>query len=263
MKLYFQHHGNLKCDVRRLISGANLATRSNPAPEVEWYDSPVLTLLIDHPDGRFLFDTACPRDWRQRWAGTDIPETFMYDDTRDDEFLESRLNDLGYTISDIDTVLVSHLHYDHAGNLPLFAEAGTRLVVNAREWEGALALSADGDGFVRADFDGIGMETVEGDTEVADGVRLLALPGHTWGTMGLFVDLPSSGPIIYTGDAIYMRESFGPPEMGSIGNWSTLDWLDSVEKVRVHAARYDATIVFGHDQNAVRHSLRLAPDYYE
>ncbi|HWC83453.1 MAG TPA: N-acyl homoserine lactonase family protein [Pseudonocardiaceae bacterium] len=264
MKVYFQHHGNLKCDIRRLLSGTGFATRQNPSPEVEWYDSPVLTILIDHPDGRFLFDTACPTDWRDRWAGSDIPDSFLYDETRDEEFLEARLNQLGRSVGDIDTVIASHLHYDHAGNLPILAKAGATILVDEAEWFGALALpGAHGDGFVRADYDGVQMRTVRGDTEIVSGLTLLSLPGHTWGTMGLFVDLSNSGPIIYTGDAVYMRRSFGPPELGSIGNWSSLDWLRSVQKVRTLAERTGATIVFGHDQDAVRNTLRLAPSYYD
>lgn len=59
--------------------------------------------------------------------------------------------------------------------------------------------------------DGLRWAQLTEDTEVMEGVRLFEAPGHTWGTMCLMVDLPNTGTMIFTFDAAYMRESYGPP----------------------------------------------------
>lgn len=264
MKVYFQHHGNLHCDLRWLLNAHAYATRSNPNPATPWYDSPIMTAVIDHPEGRILFDTACPRDFRDRWGPPGITESFIYDQTKDDEFLDARLKRLGLEPSDFKQVILSHLHYDHAGNLRLFNGTQTKLYAHREEIKGAMGIAGGWDGaHIKADYqDSFTIEPIDGEVEVAEGVKVLELPGHTWGTIGLLLEL-KSGPMILTSDAIYMRTSFGPPPIGSPFNWSTLDWLHSVEKVRQLAEKRNATLIFGHDKEMVDHRLRLAPAYYE
>ncbi len=264
MKVYFQHHGYLHCDMRWLLNAYGYATRSNPEPPTPWYDSPSITAVIDHPDGRILFDTSCPRDWRRRWDEAGITESFNYDATHDHEFLDARLHQLGLEPSDFTQVVLSHLHYDHAGNLRLFDGSGAKLLAHHAEIEGALGIAGTFDGaHIKEDYvDGFTIEPIDGEVELAEGVKVLELPGHTWGTIGLLLEL-KSGPMILTSDAIYMKASYGPPPIGSPFNWSSLDWLRSVEKVRQLAEKRNATLIFGHDKELVDHGLRLSPDFYE
>lgn len=265
MKVYFQHHGDLECDLRWLLNGASFATRQERSPQTPWYKSPTMTVVIEHPDGNILFDTSCPRDWRQRWAGTPIPDEFLYDNTTDEQYLDASMGRLGLRPEDITTVVASHLHYDHAGNLGLFAGTGARILAHEKEVEGATGFDGDFLGaHIKRDYQDVSIETVSGDTEIAPGVTLLELPGHTWGTMGLLVNLPHTGPLIFTSDAVYMRESYGPPAVGSPIAWSSLDWLRSVERVRALAEKHNAMVVFGHDAHAISSGeLRLAPAYYD
>lgn len=265
MKVYFQHHGNLECDLRWLLNGAGFATRGDRNPATPWYKSPTLTVVIEHPEGNILFDTSCPRDWQERWAGTPIPDQFIYDNTTDEEFLDRSLARIGLRPEDFATVVASHLHYDHAGNLGMFARTGARIVAHEKEVEGATSFEGDFLGaHIKRDYQDVAIDTISGDTEIAGGVTLLELPGHTWGTMGLMVDLPHTGRLIFTSDAIYMKESYGPPAVGSPIVWSSLDWLRSVERVRALAEKHDATLVFGHDEKLVASGeLRLAPAYYD
>ncbi len=264
-RVYFQNHGFMHCDLRWLLNANNYATRRNPSPPTTWYDLPTLTLIIDHPEGKILFDTSCPRDWESRWAGTGLEEYFPYDNVGEEDYLDSSLKRLGLEPSDFSMVVLSHLHFDHAGNLRLFQGSGAQLLCHRAEKEGALAIPGDFQGaFVKKDYqDGLAIDTLEGEPEIAKGVKLLDLPGHTWGTMGVMIDLPNSGTIIYPSDAIYMRASYGPPPMGSPIVWSSLEWLSSVEKVRKLAERHNATVVFSHDSELVRSGLRLAPAFYD
>jgi len=57
----------------------------------------------------------------------------------------------------------------------------------------------------------------DGDEEFVDGVTLIQAPGHTWGTCSLKVDLPNTGSMIFTSDAVYLKAAWGPPAVGSAG----------------------------------------------
>ena len=254
--------GAMHCDLTWLLlqPGRAMTTRANPAKPAEWIDCPTHAVLIDHPDGRILWDTSCPRDWEQRWAPTGLHDFFPYDGVGEDEYLDARLAQLNLTPQDIDIVVMSHLHFDHAGNLKMFADAGTRLICNDKEYAHATGFSGLFQGaHLKTDYEGVKFEMVSGDTELFPGVTLLETPGHTPGTMSLQLDLADTGPMIFTSDAVYMKASYGPPAMGAAIVWDNQAWLRSVEKIRNIAERINAAVVFGHDPDQI-HELRIAPD---
>lgn len=92
-------------------------------------------------------------------------------------------------------------------------------------------------------------------------MSVIHTPGHTWGTMSLQLDLENDGTKIFTSDAVYLQESWGPPAVGAAIVWDNVRWLESVEKLRGIADRTGAEVIFGHDAEQ-RKSLRLAPDGY-
>lgn len=87
---------------------------------------------------------------------------------------------------------------------------------------------------------------------------MIDTPGHTWGTMSLRVDLPS-GTKIFTSDAVYLTESWGPPPIGAAIVWDSVRWLESVEKLRRIAEETNAEVIFGHDPKQAE-TLPFAPE---
>lgn len=51
------------------------------------------------------------------------------------EHLEGELEKIGYKVSDIKHVFLSHIHFDHAGAAWAFAEAGATIYVHPRGWK--------------------------------------------------------------------------------------------------------------------------------
>ena len=262
IKVYVQHHGNMMCDYQwLLVSGARMASRHG-RPQASWGPCPTHTVVVDHPDGRLLFDTTCPRDWEQRWTRTAAYDFFPYEDVKPEQYFEERLKQLKLDPSDFKYVAMSHLNLDHAGNLRLFKNTDIKIIVHKDEYKGAMSIPGEAQGFhLKSDYlmDGLRWVQVGEDTEIMDGVRLLEVPGHTWGTMCLMVDLPNTGTMIFTSDAAYMRESYGPPPAGAAIVYDSLAWLNSIERIRGFANLHDATIIFGHDPNQIK-EIRLAPE---
>jgi glyoxylase-like metal-dependent hydrolase (beta-lactamase superfamily II) len=64
--------------------------------------------------------------------------------------------------------------------------------------------------------------------------------------------------MIFTSDAVYMGESYGPPATPAAIVNNLEDFYRSVEKVRGIQEQTDATMVFGHDADQI-HQLRVGP----
>ena len=254
--------GAMSCDLTWLLlkPGRTIRTRQEKERPPEWYTCPTHCVLVDTPDGRLLWDTSCPRDWQERWAPTGLHDFFPYEQVTEDQYFDSRLKQLGMELGDIDFVVMSHLHFDHAGNVKMFADAPARLVCSDKEKEFAFGFEGAFTGaHLKSDYDGLEFETISGDTEFLPGVTLIEAPGHTPGTLAMQVDLPDTGTMIFTSDAVYMGDSYGPPATPAAIVNDLTAWYQSVEKIRGIAERTNATIIFGHD-SAQMSTLRVAPD---
>ena len=261
-KVHLLKTGTMECDQTWLLlkPGATITDRSNTRKEAVWTTCPTHAVLIEHPDGRILWDTGVPQDWETRWAPPGLQEFFPVQEGT--TYLQDSLAALELTPDDIDVLVLSHLHFDHAANAKLLDNGKTRIIVNANEHEGALGIDGPFKGaHLKADYEGIDYELVSGDAEIAPGVSVIETPGHTWGTMSLRVDLPEAGTKIFTSDAVYLGESWGPPAVGAAIVWDSVRWLESVEKLRRIAEETNAEVIFGHDPEQAA-KLPFAPDGY-
>lgn len=265
MRLRILDHGAMHCDLTWLVlqAGLTLSTRDNPYMARQWVECPTHTVLVEHDAGFLLWDTSVPPNWETHWQKSGGQELFPYDAATTDQHLENVLKGLGVSSEQITHVCLSHLHQDHAGNLGLFKDSPAQIVCSRAEWEGATSFAGNALGaHIKQDYLNIPMTTIDEDTEIVPGVTMRMMPGHTWGTSVLQVDLPQSGTMVFTSDAIYRSENFGPPATGSAIVWDQNLWLESVEKIRVLVDETDATVVFGHDADQ-RRQLQFAPHVYE
>jgi N-acyl homoserine lactone hydrolase len=269
-RLYVLYHGFMGMD-RAWQGLSGYASASDHHFVSEWYQAPVFTYLIDHPAaGLIMFDTGL-HPGRQ---GTRIPEEaelFPWTVNPEQHFLAS-LRGLGRLPGDANYLVISHLHPDHIGNLGLFAgtEAGRSVIIQQSELEHVLyaTFRTDSDyaeGFYRPDFagiPGIAFLPVDGDIELAEGISLLHLPGHTPGSQAMMVRLENTGTVILTADAVYQAPNYGPPPTPHGVLVSRTDWHRSVHKLRILEQRNEAQLLFGHDWDQLG-SLRVAPEYYD
>jgi N-acyl homoserine lactone hydrolase len=102
----------------------------------------------------------------------------------------------------VDTVVVSHSHWDHLQNVDLFPSA--EIVVDAAELEYAASPAASD--HATPSWSGLLIDrarvhlAVDGE-ELASGVRVIRLPGHTPGSIGLVVET-EQGVAVLAGDAV-------------------------------------------------------------
>ena len=70
--------------------------------------------------------------------------------------------------------------------------------------------------------------------------------------MAMKVDLPDTGTMIFTSDAVYMGDSYGPPATPAAIVNDLSAWYASVGKASRIAETTDAMVVFGHDSDQLR-----------
>ncbi len=117
------------------------------------------------------------------------------------------------TPDDIDTLVLTHLHWDHCQNMALFEKA--TVVVQGEELAFARnpipqfyrtyespALGFD-PGYNKP---GIRFAELNGDTRLSERVSIISTPGHSPGSQSVVVSL-DSGPIVIPGDAIFCWEN--------------------------------------------------------
>ena len=99
--------------------------------------------------------------------------------------LKEALEKAGMKPEDITHVVISHLHFDHVGNLPLFSDA--EILLNKIEWESANQTPDEWHSIQTLAYlekRGNLRFVKEGDI-IAEEVSVMELPGHTPGLIGL------------------------------------------------------------------------------
>lgn len=113
---------------------------------------------------------------------------------------------------EVEKLIITHLHFDHCANAHLFHNA--RIYVQKREWEFAMnPLPALRDLYVQKYLEKIeSMDfcLVKGDLEIANGLKLVTLPGHTPGLQGIVVKT-KSGEYLMASDHFYSYMNVFPP----------------------------------------------------
>ncbi|MFK0728419.1 N-acyl homoserine lactonase family protein [Rothia sp. BD8] len=266
MRAHVLHSGDMEADYTWLLLKPERIIKpvsQRDAPR-EFGLVPTHAVLVETPEGRMLWDTGVPRDWASRWQPTGFDQFFpVVDDAEDPEasYLDRSLARMGLSTENIDLLVLSHLHFDHAANARAFDNGKTRILTSTAELEGVKGITGYHEGaHIPSDYEGLDIGGISGDEEILPGVTLLQTPGHTWGTMSLMLDLPDEGTKIFTSDAVYMRDSWGPPAVGAAIVWNNLAWLDSVEKLRRIAEEKEAQVFFGHDADQAAHEIRWAPE---
>lgn len=145
--------------------------------------------------------------------------------------LKAALASAGLTPADVTDVVISHIHFDHVGNLPLFTNA--RILVSPAEWENAQSSPDEYHCLATCVYikDSGRLAFVSEGDHLTESVSVLALPGHTMGLIGLLC-----GPdTVLCSDAIKNRfelwEGLEPMTVDPDMSRRTMDRIRSLARV--------------------------------
>lgn len=243
-------------------------------PREEWVDFPVAAFLVEHPSaGPILIDTgfhpAVAVDGKQ---GVGPLGGFLFKDLEmsPDQAVAAQLRARQIDPASVRTVVMTHLHADHASGIAEFPAA--TFVVSADEWTAA-ASGRQLDGYIRRQFDHafkyrtVDFEAGEVDSFATFGrsvdvfgdgsLQMVFTPGHSPGHCSVVLRLKGREALL-TADAAYtmqtIRESRLPFVMADEHRFRR-----SLREIQLYIeATPDALVIPGHDTDAWK---RLEPSY--
>ena len=214
--------------------------------------------VVDHPDGRMLWDGGLPSAYNNP---DERPDNALLERTLAQQLADL---DLGFDLITLDYVAFSHLHYDHVG-VANEVEGATWLVQQPEY--NAMFVEPEAVPTARPElYEGLrDLETVilDGDHDVfGDGrVRIISAPGHTPGHQVLFLDLAETGPLVLSGDLYHFRISREQRRVPTF-NFDAEMTLAAMDRVESFVDEVGATFWIEHDLALFR-TLDTAPAWYE
>lgn len=224
-------------------------------------------LIRDRKLGNVLWDTGIAANWETDWPRQFKKDyTFHYLNN-----LKEKLTELQLDVEDIDLLICSHLHYDHAGNIRLFRDtkAGRRILISEAEAHEAFvktAMRPDGvsGAYFRNEFimNGIGYQMISEDTWISDDIFLFVQRGHTPGVIGMLVKTEENGYFLFPSDAVYSRLNFGPPVVLPGLCVDPEAYRSNIGRLEQLRNQYHAKIVFSHDVEDFK-QWKHSPYFYQ
>ena len=211
---------------------------------------PCPAYLIEHEKGLVLFDTGChpavADDPVAHWGPFAEHLQVSYPK---EMLLDRQIQALGYKMSDIKYVLLSHLHLDHTGYMHAFPNA-TFIIMQDELRYAYWPEPHLRDVFVFKDIvptRGFQWLELNGDFDIfGDGsLHMLKTPGHTPGESSLHVRLPNRS-ILLVGDTLHLREQFNTLSGMPLDTDPATSSL-SIQRLRAIRDLHECTVWISHD----------------
>ncbi|HET7275173.1 MAG TPA: N-acyl homoserine lactonase family protein [Longimicrobiaceae bacterium] len=234
---------------------------------------PIYAFLIDHPRaGLILIDAGinwdmahAHRQYYQRWGWRLITDEDEYRLTRPQE-LAAQVKRLGYSVEDIESVVLTHLHEDHLGGLREVPQARVVLSLDAwnsknlgvfswREWSPSFTFAtAEVITFSSGPFHSFdSSQDLLGDGSII----LLPTPGHADGHLSVLVRM-AGYELLITGDVIYTLRHLDFEQVRQImlGKRMREQQIDSIRRIRRLREVLPGTVVLpSHDHTTYQSRL--------
>lgn len=222
--------------------------------------TPIWGALIDNGKNHVLVDTGMNPihigDPDATFRGTNLSGLIKPVMTKQD-LASSRVISCGFSPDQIDYVINTHFHFDHCGGNLFFPQA--EFVVQKEHFEWALQPDSQ---CPHRDFNipGTRWRLVDGRVTLLPGIELLPTPGHVPGHQSVVVYLRKTGPVILSGDAIFLEETM--EENAPVTAFDKALYHKSVKKICDLRSEINGQIFVGHEQKKWD-QWKHAPEWYE
>jgi len=166
-----------------------------------------------------------------------------------------QLAKLGLAKQDVTLMIQSHTHIDHVGDMagyphaPILISAAERALPRPLYWSGKQAME-----WPERDY-----HLVSEDMHLGTGFEVLHCPGHAPGQLAFMVQLPQTGWVLLTSDAISRASEIDEKFAGS---WDVDQAIHHGDRLMALAAERDAFVIYGHSPEQWP-DLKKAPQWFE
>jgi N-acyl homoserine lactone hydrolase len=208
---------------------------------------PIHAWLVETGDRLILVDSG------EVSTATDAP--FARFHVTAEEEIDRQVNAAGFAVGDIDMVVLTHVHGDHADGVARLG--GTRVVISreeakvVRSVEARIARRIAGqplpDGFApdAIDLDDGPAGAFARSKEIAQGVRVVATPGHTAGHVSVLVD-QGDHHVLIAGDVAYDVAQLRALQVDGVSPKARVA-TDTMKMVLRHAQQHPTVVLPSHD----------------
>lgn len=207
------------------------------------------SLLVRKDDRVILVDTGIG-DWQERKFRN------IYKNETSDA-LSRTLRGQGLVEDDITDIILTHLHFDHAGGLVRKTETGlapaypnARLWIQARQWNWARNPSCKDRASFRNEYLDViehdyQCELVDNNVSIVPGIEVLACQGHTPGMQCVLLRRPDR-TVFFAADLVPLGSHLRLPWLMAY-DVNPLETIKEKERLLQQACRENWLIVFQHD----------------
>ncbi|HXU61825.1 MAG TPA: MBL fold metallo-hydrolase [Polyangia bacterium] len=169
------------------------------------------------------------------------------------------LREAGVATDDIDTVVMTHMHFDHSGGTTRRTAAGgfepvfrrARHVVQRREWEDATRPhERNRASYLQENIAPLGeaglLQLADGEMEIAPGVRVVPTPGHTAGHQSVLIGEPGGPRALFLGDVVPTAVHVRLPWVMAY-DLEPARTLETKRALFTRAVAEDWLVIWGHD----------------
>jgi N-acyl homoserine lactone hydrolase len=216
---------------------------------------------VVHPKGTLVWDTGLSDELAAMPDGKKVDAQFHL---RLKKTLASQLKEAGIAPDSVTYLGLSHMHFDHIGNVGLFPKA--TLLMQKEEYESAFGPNAAKFGNDAKNYPTLAAnpsQQLTGDHDVfGDGsVIIKRAPGHTPGHQMLFVKLKKTGNVLLSGDLAHFTKNWDNRRVPSF-NFDKEMSVKAMEEAAAFIKTNKAKLWIQHDleQNA---GIKHAPKFYD
>jgi len=167
---------------------------------------------------------------------------------------EAQLRRAGLAPEDIDLLIMTHTHIDHVGGIadfpqsPILIARAERALDKPLYWGDARPM----------DWPDRDYLLIDDDIQLAPGLQVFLVPGHAPGQLALRLELPETGAVLLTGDAISRPAEIAE---GFAGSQDVAQARKSGDRLMAIAAETETFVIYGHSPEQWP-ILRKTPDFY-
>jgi len=243
-----------------------LWNKTNPSDELNRIDLAMRCLLLDNGKEKILIETGIGNKNSSKFIEMFCIEQSTFP-------LKDELKSFGYELEDITHVILTHLHFDHAGGatysaddkiLPTFPNA--KYIISKSNWEAALNPNPkDRASYLHENFVPLKefgqLILVDDDEEFLKGISGLAFYGHTTGQQLIKITVENES-LVFCSDLIPLKSHLKIPWIMGY-DLNAMKTLEEKSTFLTEAAEKNWLLFFYHDPKTIAVKIKKSEKYFD